>query len=57
MIILEFLELSAKELTEVNGGFGVFVAGIIIGLLVAEMLDKDANADFEEGRQAFRDSH
>lgn len=54
---LGFLELNAQELTEVNGGIGIFVVGIIIGVLVAEMLDRNASADFEEGRQAFRDSH
>lgn len=57
---LEFLELNAKELKEVNGGIagiGIFIAGIIIGTLIAEMLDKNANSDFEEGRQAFRNSH
>ena len=53
---LEFMELNAQELKGVNGG-GVFVAGIIIGVLIAEMLDRNAGSDFEEGRQAFRNSH
>jgi lactobin A/cerein 7B family class IIb bacteriocin len=52
----EFMELDAQELKGVNGG-GVFVAGIIIGVLIAEMLDRNAGSDFEEGRQAFRNSH
>ena len=52
---LEFMELNAQELESANGGLGPFIAGIIIGMLVAEMLDKNAHSDFEEGRQAFRD--
>lgn len=52
----EFMELGAQELEELNGG-GVFVAGIIIGVLIAEMLDRNAGSDFEEGRQAFRNNH
>ena len=53
---LEFMELNAQELEEVNGG-AAFMVGIIIGVLIAEMLDRNAGSDFEEGRQAFRNSH
>ena len=53
---LGFMELDTQELADVNGG-GAFIAGIIIGVLIAEMLDRNARSDFEEGRQAFRNSH
>lgn len=52
---LNFAELNLQELEKVNGGFGAFIAGIIIGVLIGEMLDKNAHSDFEAGRQAFRD--
>jgi len=46
-------EISEREMKEVNGGW--FWVGIVLGLLIAECLDKNAANDFEEGRQAARD--
>ena len=54
---LEFKELSARELREVNGGLWPFIGALIIGLLVGELNDRNAAQDFADGRQAFKDSH
>jgi hypothetical protein len=53
------VEMSQQDTQLIDGGiFGiddVFVAGILIGICIAEMLDRNAGEDFNEGRQAAKD--
>ena len=46
-------EISQKEMVGINGGNAI--VGFLLGLLIAEILDRDASQDFEDGRQAARD--
>ncbi len=46
---LEFVELNAQEMEEVNGGILGALGWLIAGIVIAEMLDRNSGNDFREG--------
>jgi hypothetical protein len=50
-------EMNVAEMQQVDGGILAAIGWCLIGILVAEMLDRNAEKDFQEGRQSFINSH
>jgi len=48
-------EMDQQILITTNGGLLTELTWLVIGILVAEILDRGASQDFEDGRQAAHD--
>ena len=49
-------EMNKQEMVETDGGgLGLFFAGLVVGLILAELNDRNAGNDFREGFNAGRE--
>ena len=46
-------EMNAAEMQKTEGGIAAAVAWLVIGILVAELLDRNAAQDFRDGQAAY----